>query len=195
MEGTPRSSTYLAARRRDLFLSYHSGDRDAVLRVRQNLGQSGVSTFYDRSDLTPGQPWVDELESALRCVHAVAIFIGPNGLGSIQKREMQFALVRQAEEEKEGRLFSVIPVLLEGADPDSISSFLALNTWVDLRRGVEDERGISSLVRAVKREVLTRNEDTSSSICPYRGLNAFREEDAPLFFGRKLWPARSSTSF
>jgi hypothetical protein len=169
--------------RRDLFLSYHSTDRDAILRLRQHLERSGISTFYDRSDLSPGQPWLDELESALRSVQAVAIFIGPNGIGAIQKREMQFALARQADEERAGRLFSVIPVLLEGADPDAISSFLALNTWVDLRRGLEDDSALASLRRAIGRETSTKT-DAALTICPYRGLNAFREEDAPLFFGR-----------
>jgi thioredoxin-like negative regulator of GroEL len=66
------------------------------------------------------------------------VFIGRDGLGSIQKREMQFALVRQAVEERSGRHFAVIPILLPGAAPDSVSSFLALNTWVDLRNNLRD---------------------------------------------------------
>src|SRR5579864_8373705 len=94
---------------RDLFLSYNTSDRDAVVRVRQVLSLRNISTFYDRADLTPGQPWFDELEAALRQVRGVAVFLGKDGLGTIQKREMQFALARQASQEKQGRPFPVIP--------------------------------------------------------------------------------------
>lgn len=47
-------------------------------------------------------------------------------------RDVFFALDRQVREEKEGRRFPGIPVLLGG--PDLTPSFLFLNTWIDLRR-------------------------------------------------------------
>jgi len=172
------------AGQQELFLSYHSNDHEAVARVRQALGLHSISTFYDRADLTPGQPWFDELESALRHVRGVAVFIGKDGLGTVQKREMQFALARQAIEEKEGRPFPVVPVLLPGCDPEMVSGFLALNTWVDLRRDLEDARAVEPFVRALRQPAAKPQEAAVGAICPYRGLNAFREEDAPLFFGR-----------
>lgn len=95
---------------RDLFLSYNSRDREAVLQVRQALTLRQVSSFFDRADLTVGQLWFDELEVALRSVRGVAVFIGKDRLGTIQKREMQFALARQAAEEIKGRKFPVIPI-------------------------------------------------------------------------------------
>lgn len=171
--------------RRELFLSYNSSDRDAVARVQDSLRSRNIPTFYDREDLTPGQPWFDELEAALDRVRGVAVFVGKEGLGSIQKREMQFALVRQAAEEKLGNRFPVIPVLLEGADSETISGFLALNTWVDLRRGLENPRAFEALVAALGQDAPARTAEATVPICPYRALNAFREEDAPLFFGRE----------
>jgi tetratricopeptide (TPR) repeat protein len=175
-----------------LFLSYNSSDREAADRFRQALTSTNVTTFFDRADLTPGQPWFDELEAALRHVRGVAILIGKEGLGTIQKREMQFALARQAMEEKEGRRFPVVPVLLEGADPDSMSGFLALNTFVDLRRGFEIPHALGPLIRAVD-PARESEEKTSSEICPYRGLNAFREEDSSLFFGREAFSRKLLT--
>ncbi len=170
---------------RDLFLSYNSTDRDAVSRVRRELSDRKISTFYDRVDLTPGRPWFDELEAALRRVRGAVVFIGKDGLGTVQRREMQFAIARQAIEEKAGASFPVIPVLLEGADPDAISGFLALNTWIDLRRGLENSLAFDSFVKAVHEQPESQKEESPSAICPYRGLTAFREEDSFLFFGRE----------
>jgi hypothetical protein len=144
--------------------------------VRQVLGLRKISTFYDRAGLTPGRPWFDELESALRQLRGVAVFIGKDGLGTLQKREMQFALARQATEEKEGRSFPVAPVLLPGCNPEMVSALLALNTWVDLRRDLEDARAVDPLVRAILRCPVEEAEQPGTAICPYRGLNAFREE-------------------
>lgn len=187
--GTPTLGTLPSRGQRDLFLSYNSSDREAVVKVRQVLSLRNISTFYDRADLTPGQPWFDELETALRQVLGVAVFVGKDGLGTIQKREMQYALARQASEEKQGRPFPVIPVLLSGSDAEMVSAFLALNTWVDLRRDVEDAYALDSFVRAVRQRPGAPPEEPAA-ICPYRGLNVFREEDAPLFFGREAFSQR-----
>jgi energy-coupling factor transporter ATP-binding protein EcfA2 len=180
------SGAFARGGQRDLFLSYNSSDRNEVVKVQQLLSLRNISTFYDRTDLTPGQPWFDELETALGQVRGVAVFIGKEGLGTIQKREMQFALARQGREEKEGRPFSVVPVLLPGCDAEMVSGFLALNTWVDLRRNVEDPRAIDSFLTAVEAQA-AQPEEAQSALCPYRGLNAFREEDALLFFGREAF--------
>lgn len=172
---------------RDLFISFNTSDRAAVLKVRENLQLRSITTFYDGADLTPGEPWFDELEAALRRVRAVAVFIGKDGLGTVQKREMQFALAWQGNEEKARRRFPVIPVLLEGAEPESISGFLALNTWVDLRRGLDDPAGLDAFSRALRQEVPSLRPETAAPTCPYRSLQVFREADAGLFFGRDVF--------
>jgi tetratricopeptide (TPR) repeat protein len=168
---------------RDLFLSYNSLDRDAVATVCQELLARGISTFYDQTDLTPGLSWFDELESALAGVHAVAVFIGTEGLGTIQKREIGIALTRQASAEHSGLKFPVIPVLLNGSDREMVSSFLALNTWVDLR--TNSTQAFDLLARVVSHKSPLHDESANQAgPCPFRGLHAFREEDAGLFYGR-----------
>jgi hypothetical protein len=174
---------------RDLFLSYSSPDRAVVARVRSAIAQH-ASTFFDREDLTPGEPWFDELEAALSNCRGVAVFIGPNGIGSIQKREIQAALQRQAQEEQRGVRFRVVPVLLDGVDPESISGFLALNTWVDLRGRTHDPDAVGALLRAITRESESDGHVEASTVCPYRGLNSFQEQDAGLFFGRDQFSAK-----
>ncbi len=161
----------------DLFLSYNHADEQAVRRIRKRLIARGVRSFIDQDDLKVGKAWPAELERALQSSRAVAVFIGRFGYGRWQQREIQYSLVLQ--EESKGRL-AVIPVILEGAQLPA--GFIALNTWVDLRNGIDDH-SIDRLVQAIE-----MSEDASpppTDISPYRRLDAFREEDASLFFGRE----------
>src|SRR2546423_632278 len=173
-----------------LFLSYHSADRASVVAIQKLLQVRGISTFLDRDNLFAGLPWPQALEQGLKDVNGVAVFIGRE-LGGWQKREMWFAMDRQVREEKQGRAFPVIPVLLQGAD--LTPGFLFVNTWIDLRSGLDAE-ALDSFAYAFKGPELATLGDGSiaqaaerASICPYRGLQVFREEDAAFFAGRSTF--------
>lgn len=166
-----------AAQAVDVFLSYNHVDRAVVGEICSALSLRGITAFADWKDLEVGLPWPSKLERSLNAVRAVAIIVGPSGLGPWQTREMYYALDAQVESKN---TLPVFAVLLAGAEPPS--GFLKLNTWIDLRRGISDE-SIEQIVRAVRREVVEAR--PVSAICPYRDLRAFSEEDAPLFFGRE----------
>jgi formylglycine-generating enzyme required for sulfatase activity len=169
----------------DLFISYHSPDREAVSTVRELLKARGIESFLDREQLVAGRPWPQALEEALKNVRAVAVFLGHNGLGLWQKREMWFALDRQVQEERAGRAFPVIPVLLPGAD--LTAGFLFLNTWVDLRQGTGESEALDTLVHAIHGEQVAPAVEIPSKLRPYRGLEVFKEEHAAFFCGREAF--------
>jgi formylglycine-generating enzyme required for sulfatase activity len=169
----------------DLFLSYNSLDRDEVQGIRQQLGTvpQALTAFLDRESLTLGKRWFEEIESALLNSRAIAVFYGPHGLGRWQNLEMILALDLQAKPNTE---ILVIPVLLPGADLNKAPRFLLLNSYLDLRSG-HDSTNLSRLAQHVLRqpttlEALSVNDELRN---PYRGLNYFQEQDAPLFFGRQ----------
>jgi Novel STAND NTPase 1/TIR domain/FHA domain len=167
----------------DLFVSYHWRDREAVEMVARELRDRGLKIFLDRWYLVPGQSWIAALEKVLGECTAAAVFLGPFGMGRWQQREMERALDRQAQD---GR-FPVIPILLAGSDP--ALGFLGLNTWVDLRQGSTPDM-IEVLVRAARGQppgddLQERVTNALATICPYRGLSPFREEDEPFFCGRE----------
>jgi TIR domain len=161
----------------DLFLSYNRADAEAVRDVRAQLEARGIRTFIDWHDLDAGQPWSEALERALTSACAVAVFIGRAGFGVWQRRELDYALDLQARSPGGSR--PVVPVILRGAEPPA--GFLALNTWVDLRGGI-DAGAIEPLVRMLEGAAASA---PSMDVSPYRALRAFREEDAALFFGRE----------
>src|SRR5512135_1300205 len=179
----------------DVFFSYHWRDHAAVECIARTLVDRGLSVFLDRWYLAPGQPWPQALEAALGRCRAVTVFLGPeDGLGPWQQREKDLALERQGRE----RGFPVIPVLLARSDPGL--GFLKLNTWVDFTAERQtDPRPIEALIAAIRGEppgpeVGQRLESARATLCPYRGLRPFREEDAPFFFGRATFTETLATT-
>ena len=153
--------------------------------IAHELRAKGIKVFLGHWYLVPGQPWPQALEHVLGNCGAVAMFIGPGEMGPWQQREKDVALDRQTRDPT----FPVIPVLLPGAEP--VLGFLLQNSWVDLRERPNDPVRLSILAGAILGEppgpeAQEKLQATLASICPYRGLLYFREEDAPFFFGRVL---------
>ena len=178
------SNVFTAKSSYDLFLSYNSADHRIVEEVAHKLANAGLKElFLDRWNLLIGTRWRPMLEKALGCSKAVAIFVGPGEMSSWQQREVDIALDLQSKSAN----YPVIPVLLPGCEPPL--GFLGQLTWVDFRSQSLD-LGIAILAKAARGEELGPDlqrhlDSVRASICPYRGLLHFREEDAPFFFGRE----------
>jgi WD40 repeat protein len=166
----------------DVFVSYsradwrHAADIDSVLRSK------GLKPFFDRRNLAPGLPWVRALEQAIGASKAAIVLIGPRGLGNTQQYERELAFVRQTHDPA----FPIVPVILPETTSDPPFDFLRLLTWIDFSHAAKvsdapDE--LEHLLTAVQGGQ-TPADVTREAICPYRGLDAFREEDAAFFFGR-----------
>ena len=169
----------------DLFLSYNSADHTLVEQIARKIRDEYLEPFLDRWYLVPGARWRPRLEQILGSCKAVAVFVGPGEMGRWQQREVDVALDLQANCPS----FPVIPVLLPGCEPPL--GFLRQLTWVDLRdQALALDQAIVILAKAARGEPpgpdLQRAFDSiRASVCPYRGLLHFREEDAPFFFGRQ----------
>jgi tetratricopeptide (TPR) repeat protein len=174
----PTASSY------DLFLSYNSADHTLVEEIARKIRDEHLEPFLDRWYLVPGVRWRPRLEQILSSCKAVAIFVGAGEMGRWQQREVDVALDLQANRQS----FPVIPVLLPGCEPPL--GFLRQLTWVDLRNQALDQ-AIVILAKAARGEPPGRDlqrafDSIRASVCPYRGLLHFREEDAPIFFGRQV---------
>src|SRR5262245_40638803 len=159
----------------DVFVSYsradwrHAADIDAVLRAR------GLKPFFDRRNLPPGRPWVRALEDAIGACKAAVVLIGPSGFGNTQQYERDLALFRQTRDPT----FPVVPVILPEAAMDRPFNFLQILTWIDFSHAasVSDAPAeLEHLLVAVQGGQASAD-TVREAICPYRGLDAFREED------------------
>jgi hypothetical protein len=171
----------------DVFLSYSRADGVAADGLRTRLREAGLKAFLDRYALPAGKPWQPELEAALGTCRALVVLLGPAGIGGWQHREIQLGLDRQAAAAKAATPFPVIAVLLPTLQPDDVplGTFLALNTWVDLRNGIDEPESLQRLIAAAQGKTIDGLTRDLASLRPYRGLLPFREQDAGLFFGRE----------
>ena len=94
----------------DVFISYNTAERPAVAGIAEGLRSEGLLPWFDTRDLEAGREWQDELARQIRSMRAAAIFIGPAGVGSWQKLEID-TIVDERTRRPDLR---VIPVLLPG---------------------------------------------------------------------------------
>jgi TPR repeat protein/energy-coupling factor transporter ATP-binding protein EcfA2 len=166
----------------DVFISYarvdgrHAADIDSILRSK------GLSPFFDRRSFAPGLPWLRALEQVIGSAKSAIVLIGPHGLGNTQQYERELALIRQTGDQA----FPVVPVILPGNKSDPPFDFLRLLSWIDFShvdRVSDAPDALEQLLAAIHgREIAP--EAARAAICPYRGLDAYREEDSAFFIGR-----------
>ena len=167
----------------DVFVSYARADARHAADIVSVLRAQGLTPFFDRSNLPPGLPWVRQLEAALNAAKAAIILIGPHGLGNTQQYERDLAIYRQTRDPS----FPIVPVILPEAEIDRPFNFLQILTWIDFSHvsKVSDAPAeLEHLVAALRGEQVSSAKSAQEAICPYRGLDAFREEDSVFFFGR-----------
>jgi hypothetical protein len=171
----------------DIFLSHNSADKPAVEDIAHKLKNAGVEPWLDKWCLVPGKTFQSGLADALRSCPTCAVFIGPKGVGNWAREEVLVATDRAAKEAG----YRLIPILLPGVpdpfDYSKLPPFLTQRTWVDFRKGLDDEGPLRVLVNAIKGkppgpDSAHRQADDT---CPYQGLEVFHEEQAEFFFGRE----------
>ncbi len=163
----------------DVFLSYNSRDRTAVVRVGEMLQRVGIRPWLDVWDLVPGQPWQTQLEQAINKVKSAAVFVGATGMGPWQDHEMA-AFIRKFVKRKS----PVMPVVLPGllTTVPELPTFLEGFMWVDLRElSDKNPRPLAHLVAGIlgRRPVEMRYDSLAEQVAailrPAQGISCQTE--------------------
>jgi energy-coupling factor transporter ATP-binding protein EcfA2 len=182
MVDAPGTGMTVASEAYDVFVSYSRADWRHAADIDSTLRAKGLRPFFDRRNLAPGLPWVRALEQTIGSAKAAIVLIGPRGLGNTQQYERDLALIRQTRDPA----FSVVPVILPETTSDPPFDFLRVLTWVDFSHvaKVSDAPDVLEQLLAALQGGQASADVMREAICPYRGLDAFREEDSAFFFGR-----------
>ena len=160
------------AARSDVLICHDARDTDTANTLAERLCGQGLEVRLAGGDVT------DELWSARACL----LLVGRRDLAEWARQILAGASDIVAMDPR----FMLVSVLLPGApEPfDAGLSFLASRPFVDLRSGIDDPHAVVDLLRAVDAGPVGRARPIADDVCPYRGLEAFQEDDAELFFGR-----------
>ena len=119
----------------DVFISHNSKDKPAVIQLAKKLKAQGLKVWLDIWELRPGHSWQQEVEKIIASTRAAVVLVGRDGLGPWQEAEMR-ALLQEFTQRK----LPVIPMLLPGCRKQpKLPLFLRHFTWVDSRKGVDEE--------------------------------------------------------
>ena len=114
----------------DVFLCHNSEDKSSVRALNTELKQLGIRTWFDEEQLPPGRAWQELLETQIKEIGSVAIFVGESGTGPWQDLEMRAFL-----NEFVRRRCAVIPVILGDCKAvPQLPLFISQLTWVDFRK-------------------------------------------------------------
>lgn len=168
-----------------LFLSHSGIDTEAARALKARIEAApdakaaGLQVWFDKDDLTAGEPWQAQLEDAIqRRSTAFAVYLGSKGIVNWVEAEVRLGLSR-ATGDNAYRFISIIAGDSDGAA--SLPGFAAQYQGVrDVERRPEE---FQKLVRAVLGLGVggeLRLEDE-----PFFGLRAIDETRSHLFFGRE----------
>jgi small GTP-binding protein len=84
LHGKQRTQDY------DVFISYSSRHKDAVLEIARNLKEHAILPWVDVWELRPGIPWQKSIETVISNINSAAIVIGPHPLSAEQKEHLRY---------------------------------------------------------------------------------------------------------
>lgn len=109
----------------DVFLCHNNKDKMRVRDVGRSLEDYGILPWLDESELEPGADWEETVEEKILKCQSLAFFLGNNGIGKVQRQELQYAMHHSKR---------IIPVLLPDSNSPKIPLQLTGRTWVDFTK-------------------------------------------------------------
>ena len=126
----------------DVFLSHNSEDKAVVRTLAERLTQDGFKVWIDQSELYGGDTLPVTLKNALTNSAACAVFLGKNGVGPWQQKEIDIVTKLKYPKRR------VIPVFLpDGGNelPPELSNLL----WIRFS-SLDDTPKYQQLVGAIR---------------------------------------------
>ena len=179
----------------EVFLCHNSTDKPLVRSLyawlRDKLGARKV--FFDESEIVLGDV-IPAQEAMTECSCALICF-GPKGTGPWHEQEIWSLLtkaINRSRRAKDSEDFRMIPILLEGANPEEIPDLFQPYQWADFRHGIsKNETTLNCLLSAILGE--KRGSSDRKWLRPLAGLAARMNPNDAASVAERLAKALEST--
>jgi formylglycine-generating enzyme required for sulfatase activity len=168
--------------RYEVFLSYSRNDLDAATNLRGQLERRGLAVFWDKASIREGELWLSRLQEVVDACGSFVVLVGRDGVRRWIGAETQVALSRYFGPHDDALRLPIFPILLGNTKPDTLPAFLRLfqsASW----NGTEPLPG--RILDQIRERAIVPNDIIAFEGCPFVGLDAFRPDQAQLFFGRQ----------
>ncbi|CAM2070290.1 Non-specific serine/threonine protein kinase [Sulfidibacter corallicola] len=174
----------------DALFWYHPDDADSVAELTHYLENEADLRIWQKPEWQGLSPDGSSraLDTALELSRACLICLGP-GQGHARETPWEHDPAKRDTLAFRAEDLRLIPLLLPGAAfPEKQSElpvYLRGLTWrrLDNRHDHSDLAQLAEAIRGIRTD--ERASSLPAGICPFRGLEVFREEDRHLFFGRE----------
>jgi hypothetical protein len=123
----------------DVFVSYSRRDQGFVKKLVKRLLNSGLTIFYDETDLAIGASLADSLYQAVRHAKYVLVIMSPDYFASAwATKEFEVALSQEFEKDRT----KVIPILYRDCQPPPL---LSAKVYADFRTEADFEKSFPKL--------------------------------------------------
>ncbi len=165
----------------DVFLSYSHSDKEAATNLLAQLDKAGLDVFRDQERIRAGDLWLDRLQEAVEACGSFVLLVGRDGVRRWVGAEAQVALNRYFGPHEEALRLPIFPILLGAIQPDTLPAFVRLfqgTPW----NGSDPLP--DTMLAQIRERAIVSSEMTFEG-CPFVGLEAYRPDQAQLFFGRQ----------
>ena len=165
-----------------IFLSYSRNDLEAAASLRAQLEKRGLGVFKDDQSIREGDQWLLRLQEAVDGCTGFVVLVGRDGVRRWIGAETQVALIRYFGSHDDAQRLPIFPVLLGDTAVESLPAFLRL---FQARRWNGIDPLPERLLDQIRDRAIVASEAAVFEGCPFVGLDAFRIDQAQLFFGRQ----------
>ena len=177
----------------NIFLSYNLKNKFFVTKSpkAKKLEYWGFRQrlFFDQDNLESGDVWANKIQEALVNSDACVVFVGEQGIGDWQNKEVLKAINLLENNE---RNFRIIPVIVPHSNRETIPKSFPLvfgrrSQWIEFTN-FSDSDAFQNLVKYTPLNTRSNPFPISADVNakPYKGLEFFDVDDAAFFFGRAL---------
>ncbi len=163
-----------------VFISYSRRQKAFAERLARDLSDAGLDVWIDFRQIEGGERWRDEIYKGLEKSEGVVFCLSPDAINSEWcRRELSIA-----RSQKKPVIPAVVIEAFDLLEKYEETAWISEIQYIDLQNRYE--QGITELITALagKRDPYD-DIDPAKIPNPFKGLEAFQQTDAHIFFGRE----------